>query len=199
MANSKLISVEINKDDLDFFTKTIDNLINDIEREVSQPKDYRKLEEKIRADLHNNVFGFENTEGYKNLKEDLKQMGLIPEKEVLHVTGQLVNDYGWSLMNKHPNEISSGFGFAKIFRRRPTLPSMHKARRKQGELEYIETTSAGIARALENAQHLIKGSSAHQRKPYPITDKIYTRYGDEIANHVVKLVERAFNKHARRK
>lgn len=196
---NNIVTASVSKTDVDNFNQTIDQLCNDITKNVTEYRAFQPVENRIKKALKENVFGFHNHKGYQEVKEVLKSAGTIAESSVLQVTGQLIEDYGWSLMDVSPNMIMSGFGFANTFRTRPTIDSMYAAvHDSKKSLKTESFRSSDVANALEEGTALVPGKPDTMRTSFPITQNIYDAYSEDMAQRVLTLVGKAFDKHAGR-
>jgi hypothetical protein len=173
---------ELEQKGVDRFLKDIDRLFNEIEKNLTDPTNFDNQINKVKDGLIENVMNFESSERYQNLKRELKLTGKIEYDTPGALTGQLIEDLRYKVMNKSPNEIVSVITFEDAMRDRPTLKSMWEVvNGSRTSLEYRPISSAKLAESLTN-------------KGYDFMESIYQLYSKDFNKRINRLISNAFKK-----
>ena len=193
-----MIKIELDAASTKRYLDSIDELFEDLQKNVANPHNYDKVMDTMRTGLVQNVFGYENNSEYKKVKKVLKSQGKIDDDKALQVTGQLIADLHWKTISTSPDEIMASIEFKDEFRSRPTIDSMFKvAKGVDDKLKYNTTRSSDVANALQKGQSFIPSSSIHKRAKYPIMENLFSMYKYDVIRRVNQLVGLAFQKQVR--
>jgi hypothetical protein len=186
------VQIKFDPEDVKSFHKSIDSLFEDIRVQVSSPATYNTVVAKTKRGMRENRLALVNSGNWERVKTKLKSEGKINYKDPLNVTGNLVNDYYASIMNKGPKDLENigvEMSFKDIPRMRPTMQSMYAvSRNPEAQLEYEMKSSLQIATKLERYTGTLNGVN------YNISEAIYKLYQQDYVKAVEIAVHKAFNK-----
>lgn len=167
--------------------KSLNNRLKKLEQEIingfHDKRNFDGVLEKAKNGLKENTsLVKKNSPRYEQLKKDLRSQGIILHDTPLQVTGKLVEDLKYKLLDKSPSELTVAISFSEDTRLRPTIGSMIASRNKgQDELVYKASKSSEVAARLE-------------AMGWPISNALYKSYGKDFVIAVEKIISKAFSK-----
>ena len=189
----KVFNVKIDGNDIKSFNHMTDRLFAALAEDLADPLQHEPIVKKVASDIRNSGLGFTNHPKWAEVKQRLKEKGFHNNTNALNLTGNLANDFRFKVISKSPDEILSEYSFSDVPRMRPTMQSLQRASRSTNEeLQYIPISSREVVRILQSESRAIAKKSVHSIKPYPVMDRIYTYYSDDILYNLSFIVEKAF-------
>jgi len=168
-----MFEAKFEKKSIDAFNQRIDKMFAEIERQLMNPSELDRSLVDVKDSMRKGLSGIYQNNKYSAAKSNLKHRGMINHSVPFAVTGHLINDMRFSLMNMSPNDIQHSLSFSSEERLRPT----QVARGRKLKLDYEASSSSEVALAL----------SAR----YPLMSLIQRAYEDDFVKHVSDIISSA--------
>ena len=177
------MGIEFDPKSIKNWEKRTNKALQKITKELSDPEQFRDIQENAKQGLRDNEgLNYQNSKRYQEVKETLKSRGVIVEDKPLQVTGQLINDLSYKILQKSPDEIQSALSFDHTKRIRPSLTGMFKVYSGSGQLDTQSEKSSEVAQILIS------------KKGIPIVDSLANLYSKDFTRRVEEIINDALKK-----
>ncbi len=191
------LKMEFDEADLKGLDNDLDKLLTDVGRQLASAPKMQPMVDKVRQGMSENAMKFTNHEIWAHNKDVAHRAGIIDFDSPLMVTGQLVNDFifyaGKPKISQIPysDEFVLGmFTWAEKVRKRPTSRHILNEIAKKRGYGKIDEEAEKFTHI--KTSELVKMIMKSPR--YPIMDSIMNLYDKDIALHMERCINQAFNK-----